>query len=134
MAAMTPEQLVSRHHGKGEEAAVTPAQHHSILVGKSWTRETGEPPLNEHDLPEATQVPWLGQKVEHPEGYGSYSNSDGMKRFKVILSFFTSMTGMSGRPASTLPPATPPRISCDATTYIFSSTNTMRSSIARFSR
>ena len=72
VAAMTPEQLVSRHNGKREEAAVTPGQHPSSLVGKSWTRETGEPPLNERDLPEATLVPWLGQKVEHPEGYGIY--------------------------------------------------------------
>jgi hypothetical protein len=72
VAAMTPEQLVSRHNGKREEAAVTPAQHPSSLVGKSWTRGSGEPPLNEQDLPEATQVPWLGQKVDHPEGYGIY--------------------------------------------------------------
>lgn len=72
VAAMTPEQLVSRHNGKPEEAAVTPGQHPSSLVGKSWARETGEPPLDEHDLPEAASVPWLGQTVEHPEGYGIY--------------------------------------------------------------
>ena len=32
--------------GRKEEAAVTPAQHPSSLVGKSWTREGGEPALN----------------------------------------------------------------------------------------
>jgi hypothetical protein len=72
VAAMIPDELVSRHNGKKEEAAVTPAQHPSSLVGKSWTRENGEPSLNQFDLPEPTHVPWLGRKVEHPEGYGIY--------------------------------------------------------------
>lgn len=72
VAAMTPNELVSKHNGQNEEAAVTPGQHPSSLVGKSWTRENGEPPLNEFDLPEPTFVPWLGRKVEHPEGYGIY--------------------------------------------------------------
>jgi hypothetical protein len=72
VAKMTPDELISRHNGQKEEAAVTPAQHPSSLTGKSWTRETGEPPLNEYDLPEPTYVPWLGKKVEHPEGYGIY--------------------------------------------------------------
>jgi hypothetical protein len=72
VAAMSPEELISTHKGIKEEAAVTPAQHPSSLVGKSWTRQGGQPPLNEFDLPEPTYVPWLGRKVEHPEGYGIY--------------------------------------------------------------
>ena len=72
VAKMTPDQLISRHNGHKEEAAVTPAQHPSSLIGKSWSRATGEPPLNEYDLPEPTYVPWLGRTVEHPEGYGIY--------------------------------------------------------------
>jgi len=70
--AMDPEDLVSTHKGVKEEAAVTPAQHPSSLVGKSWTREHGEPELNEYDLPAPTYVPWLGKRVENPEGYGIY--------------------------------------------------------------
>jgi hypothetical protein len=70
--AMNPDDLVSRHNGKKEEAAVTPGQHPSSLVGKSWSRESGEPTLNEFDLPNPTLVPWLGKTVEHPEGYGIY--------------------------------------------------------------
>ena len=70
--AMNPDDLLSTHNGKKEEAAVTPAQHPSSLVGKSWSREHGEPQLDEHDLPVATYVPWLGKTVEHPEGYGIY--------------------------------------------------------------
>ncbi len=70
--AMKPEELVSTHRGKREEAAVTPAQHPSSLVGKSWTRENGEPQLDEHDLPLPTHVPWLGKTVARPEGYGIY--------------------------------------------------------------
>ena len=42
------------------------------LIGKSWTREHGEPPLSECDLPLPTYVPWLDKTVEHPEGYGIY--------------------------------------------------------------
>jgi hypothetical protein len=72
VAKMTPDELISKHNGQKEEAAVTPGQHPSSLTGKSWTREAGEPPLNEYDLPEPTYVPWLGRKVEHPEGYGIY--------------------------------------------------------------
>lgn len=56
--SMTPAELASKHLGEVEECAVTPAQHplgmagRPMGVGKSWTRETGEPPLNEYDLPE----------------------------------------------------------------------------------
>ena len=70
--AMYPDSLVSTHKGKKEEAAVTPAQHPSSLVGKSWSRKKGEPPLNQYDLPEPTYVPWLKQTVKNPEGYGIY--------------------------------------------------------------
>ncbi len=70
--AMDPDDLVSRHKGVKEEAAVTPAQHPSSLTGKCWTREHGEPELNEYDLPVPTYVPWLGKTVENPEGYGIY--------------------------------------------------------------
>lgn len=75
---MTPDQLVSKHDGVTEEAAVTPAQHPVTMtsvnmgVGKSWSREDGEPALNEYDMPQAAYVPWLGKTVEHPEGYGIY--------------------------------------------------------------
>ena len=69
---MDPMDLVSTHKGKREEAAVTPAQHSSTLVGKSWTREKGEPELNDQDLPVRTYVPWLRRSVSNPEGYGIY--------------------------------------------------------------
>lgn len=69
---MDPDQLLSTHNGQKEEAAVTPAQHPSSLIGKSWTREKGEPALNQHDLPDSAYVPWLGKTVAHPEGYGIY--------------------------------------------------------------
>lgn len=70
--SMNPVDLVSTHNGAKEEAAVTPGQHPSSLVGKSWSREHGEPLLDEHDLPLPTYVPWLGKVVPHPEGYGIY--------------------------------------------------------------
>ena len=70
--ALGPLGRVSTHNGKPEQAAVTPGQHPSSLVGKSWTPETGEPELNEQDLPVPTLIPWLGKTVEHPEGYGIY--------------------------------------------------------------
>ncbi|MCC6445757.1 MAG: hypothetical protein IT210_20175 [Armatimonadetes bacterium] len=70
--ALKPEERLSTHRGRREEAAVTPAQHPSSLTGKSWAAEKGEPPLNEYDLPLPTYVPWLGKTVAHPEGYGIY--------------------------------------------------------------
>ncbi|MDO5571137.1 MAG: hypothetical protein Q4F97_06685 [Bacteroidales bacterium] len=75
---LKPEELLSLHNGKREQAAVTPAQHpvtmtkEPIGVGKSWSKANGEPKLNEYDLPEPTYVPWLGKTVENPEGYGIY--------------------------------------------------------------
>ena len=57
VASMTPTELASKHAGKVEECAVTPAQHPLGFkgahcgVGKSWTKGNGEPPLNEYDLP-----------------------------------------------------------------------------------
>ena len=59
--SMPPEELASKHLGQVEECAVTPAQHPLAMagvpmgVGKSWTRETGEPALNERDLPTDNQ-------------------------------------------------------------------------------
>ena len=72
VAAMTPEERLSQHAGKREEASVTPAQHPVSLIGKSWTVEKGEPELNQFDLPVPTEVPWLGKTVTNPEGYGIY--------------------------------------------------------------
>jgi hypothetical protein len=75
---MTPEELASKHDGKVEECAVTPAQHPVTMtslpmgVGKSWSRANGEPKLDEYDMPGPTYVPWLGKTVENPEGYGIY--------------------------------------------------------------
>ncbi|MGL4943675.1 MAG: hypothetical protein ACRC46_10840 [Thermoguttaceae bacterium] len=70
--SLKPDQLVSRHNGEQEEAAVTPAQHPSSLVGKSWSRKSGQPQLNEYDMPVPTYVPWLDKTVDNPEGYGIY--------------------------------------------------------------
>ena len=70
--SMNPDDLVSTHNGKKEQAAVTPAQHPSSLVGKSWRRQTGEPVLNEYDKPVSAYVPWLDKTVQNPEGYGIY--------------------------------------------------------------
>lgn len=69
---MHPDDLVSTHRGKKEEAAVTPAQHPISIIGKSWTRDKGEPNLNEYDMPEPTYVPWLGKTVDKPTDYGIY--------------------------------------------------------------
>jgi hypothetical protein len=70
--AMNPDDLISTHNGKKEEAAVTPAQHPASLIGKSWTREKGEPGLNQYDLPDSAYTPWAGKMAKHPEGYGIY--------------------------------------------------------------
>lgn len=76
--ALKPVALVSTHQGRREQAAVTAAQHPVTMgegntgVGKSWSRENGQPALNEYDLPVPAYVPWLRETVENPEGYGIY--------------------------------------------------------------
>ncbi len=76
--ALKPEELISTHKGQREEAAVTPAQHPfnmtsvNMGVGKSWSRQYGEPRLNAYDLPDSAFVPWLGKWMKNPEGYGIY--------------------------------------------------------------
>ncbi len=75
---LKPEELLSTHNGLREEAAVTAAQHpvtmtdENMGVGKSWSRENGQPALDEFDMPEPTYVPWLGETVENPTAYGIY--------------------------------------------------------------
>ncbi len=64
--------LVAPYKGKVEQAAVTPAQHSHSYIGKSWTREKGEPQLNEQDMPVKAYVPWLGKEVDNPSAYGIY--------------------------------------------------------------
>jgi hypothetical protein len=70
--SLNPIERLSTHEGHREEAAVTPAQHPSSLIGKSWTPDHGEPQLNQYDLPMPTYVPWLGQTVSQPQAYGIY--------------------------------------------------------------
>lgn len=77
--SMKPEELLSTHNGKREQAAVTPAQHPVTMVagnptgvGKSWSREFGEPELDEYDMPKEAYVPWLGKTVKNPTHYGIY--------------------------------------------------------------
>lgn len=69
---LTPRERASRHKGELEEIAVTPAQHSSTYIGKSWRIGTGEPKLNKYDLPEPTFVPEFGKKMERPTAYGIY--------------------------------------------------------------
>ncbi|MFA6838341.1 MAG: hypothetical protein WCR12_05810 [Dysgonamonadaceae bacterium] len=76
--SLSPEELLSLHNGKREQAAVTTAQHpvtmtkENMGVGKSWSRAFGEPELNEYDMPKSAHVPWLGKEVDNPEDYGIY--------------------------------------------------------------
>ena len=72
VARLSPKELVAKHKGRLEETAVTPAQHASSDIGKCWRRNTGEPVLNNQDLPVKAYVPWLGKTVKNPSGYGIY--------------------------------------------------------------
>ena len=72
VAALKPEELCSKHQGRLEEMAVTPAQHPISITGKSWRRETLEPSLNEKDMPAKAFVPWLGEVRDNPTQYGIY--------------------------------------------------------------
>lgn len=72
VAALKPEELCSKHQGRLEEMAVTPAQHPISIVGKSWQRETLEPSLDGKDMPERAFVPWIGEERDCPTQYGIY--------------------------------------------------------------
>lgn len=72
VAELSPLQRAATHNGRVEQMAVTPAQHPLSITGKSWRAGTGEPKLNDRDMPEKAFVPWLDKEVEHPEGYGIY--------------------------------------------------------------
>ena len=72
VAALTPQELCSRHNGRLEEFAVTPAQHPVSVIGKSWTRQGGEPKLDETDMPRRAYVPWLKEEKDDPVQYGIY--------------------------------------------------------------
>ena len=72
VGGMAPADRASRHNGHLEQMAVTPAQHPVSIVGKSWRKETGQPKLDDHDMPCPTYVPWLGREVDNPTAYGIY--------------------------------------------------------------
>ncbi len=84
---MNPDALVATHKGMKEEAAVTPAQHAHTLIGKSWSRQYGEPELNEYDLPVVAYVPYLKKTVENPEAYGIYFQERWDEALKADPSF-----------------------------------------------
>ena len=69
---LSPLERASRHQGRIEEMAVTPAQHAISTTGKSWRFDTKEPKLNEYDMPSRAYVPWLGKEVDDPVPYGIY--------------------------------------------------------------
>ncbi|MEN8204209.1 MAG: hypothetical protein ABFS28_16550 [Bacteroidota bacterium] len=76
--SLHPDSLISTHRGRQEEAAVTAAQHPVNMgdgtrgVGKSWSRASGQPALDEYDMPLPTYVPWLNKTVDNPTAYGIY--------------------------------------------------------------
>ncbi len=72
VARLTPEERASHHNGRIEQVAVTPAQHSISTTGKSWRVATGEPKLDQYDMPDSAYVPWLGKTVKDPTGYGIY--------------------------------------------------------------
>ena len=69
---MNPDSLAATHNGRLEQYAVTPAQHAVWSVGKSWSREFGEPVLGNGDVPAWGYVPALGKKVKNPVEWGVY--------------------------------------------------------------
>jgi hypothetical protein len=71
-ANLKPAERVSLHNGIREEIPVSPAQHPHNMVGKSWSPDKKEPALDEHDMPIEAFVPWLGETVKNPSGYGIY--------------------------------------------------------------
>lgn len=69
---LSPRERTATWKGQLEEFAVTPAQHSSTMIGKSWRMSTGEPKLDEHDMPVPTYVPATGKVEENPTAHGIY--------------------------------------------------------------
>lgn len=64
------ERRVGTKDGRKEMMAVTPAQHSSTMVGKTWTIAAGEPSLNQYDLPNKKLI---NRKLQaNPEKLGLY--------------------------------------------------------------
>lgn len=72
VASLTPTELCAKHNGRLEQMAVTPAQHPISIIGKCWRRETGEPELNDHDMPSRAYIPYLNEERDMPTQYGIY--------------------------------------------------------------
>ncbi len=67
---LTPAERAATHKGRYEQMCVTPAQHASTMVGKSWTVGGKEPTLNQYDLPNRK---FINKKwVSNPEYLGLY--------------------------------------------------------------
>lgn len=67
---LAPKQRIATHQGRYEEMCVTPAQHSSSYVGKSWTVSGKQPGLDEYDMPKSK----LYKKTlyKDPTKYGFY--------------------------------------------------------------
>lgn len=72
VAALSPRKRAAHHNGRPEQMAVTPAQHSISKTGKCFRPSTGEPALNQYDMPDSAYVPWLGKTVKNPQDYGIY--------------------------------------------------------------
>ena len=73
VAKMKPEELAATWKGRREQISVTPAQHPISTIGKSWSREGGEPEMDMHDMPIKAKVPYLNnQECLDPVRYGIY--------------------------------------------------------------
>lgn len=70
VSSLTPAERASTHKGRYEQMCVTPAQHASTMVGKSWTVAGGEPTLNKYDLPNRKYI--NREWVSNPQYYGIY--------------------------------------------------------------
>lgn len=72
VAGLTPEGRAAHHNGRVEQMAVTAGQHSISTTGKCFRPSTGQPPLNQYDMPDSAYVPWLGKTVTNPTAYGIY--------------------------------------------------------------
>ncbi len=73
VAELKPEERAARWEGRAEQMPVTPAQHPITNVGKSWSRQGGQPPMDRFDMPVKAKVPYLDNKeCLDPVRYGIY--------------------------------------------------------------
>lgn len=139
VAALKPEELLSTHNGRREQAAVTPAQHPMTMAGpiRSASGNRGRAHRASRSSTSTTcpfrpMCPGSARRSSIPSITAFTFRNAGTRPSRAIPSSSISTTGTSGRPANTSPAAKARRCpgSADRVLFILSISTTPSSTAA----